>query len=360
MDLNYTDEQNLLRESLSRFLADNYSFEQRKAFQESAGTHGIWKPMSEMGLNALTLDEDQDGFGGNAVDTAIVMEELGRALVTEPYLASTVIAGSLAKLVGSGDMLNGDQTLAAALHEPGGRYNLAYVGTKAKEIGDGYNLSGQKLVVLNAPSAGVLLVTARLSGDVADKEGLALFAVEQGSAGLSIKPYVTQDGMQAGDVTLKDTPAKLLSGDAWPIIDKTNDLVNAALCAEAVGAMEELTNLTKEYLQTRQQFGRPLATFQALQFRLVDMLVAVNEARAMSLRAAMMADNDDAMVRNKAVSAAKVKICETARHVGQDAIQLHGGIGMTTEYAAGHYFKRLTMITQSFGDRDWHMKRFIG
>lgn len=358
MDLNFTEEQNLLRESLSRYLADNYSFEHRKGYLE-AGSSLVAQSLDEMGLNALTLSEDDGGFGGNSVDTAIVMEELGRALVTEPYLGSTVIGTAL--LAGKpGDVVGNGKSVAAALTEMGGRYDLNHVATKTSKNGDGYKIDGSKVMVLNATDADTVLVTARLNGDLRDQAGIGLFAVTKDAEGMSTKGYVTQDGMQAGDVDFDGVEAALLVEDAWPTIDKAFDQVNSAICAEAVGAMEAVTKLTKEYLQTRQQFGRPLATFQALQFRLVDMMVAVTEARAISLKASMLADSNDVVERNRTVSAAKVKVCEAARLVGQDAIQLHGGIGMTNEYAAGHYFKRLTMICQSFGDRDWHLKRFIG
>lgn len=358
MDLNYSEEQNLLRESLSRYLADNYSFEKRKGYVE-AGSSPTWQDLEEMGVNALTLSEEQDGFGGNSVDTAIVMEELGKVLVTEPYLGSTVIGQALLAEAKGKEAGNG-KTLAAALHEVGGRYDLNHVGTKAEKSGDGYKISGSKVVVLNASGADSVLVTARLSGDVRDQAGIGLFAVDKGAAGMSMKGYVTQDGMQAADVGFDGASAELILEDAWSCLDKAFDQINSAICAEAVGAMEAVTKLTKEYMQTRQQFGRPLATFQALQFRLVDMMVAVSEARAISLKASMLADSDDVVERNRTISAAKVKVCEAARLVGQDAVQIHGGIGMTDEYSAGHYFKRLTVICQSFGDRDWHLKRFIG
>jgi pimeloyl-CoA dehydrogenase small subunit len=370
MDFDFTEEQRLLKESVDRFIADRYEFEQRKAFAKSETGYSSdnWKQFADLGLLAIPFAEEHGGFGGGPIETMIVMEAFGRGLVLEPYFATVILGGGLLRHGGSDaqkselipKIASGDLRLAFAHGERQARYDLADVETRAKKGGAGYVLDGEKSLVLHADSADMLIVSARIGGGQRDQSGIGLFLVDANAKGVSRRGYPTQDGLRAAEISLSgvEVPAdRVLSEDALPIIERVVDEAIAALAAEAVGAMAEMHSLTVEYLKTRKQFGVAIGAFQALQHRAVDMFVALEQARSMAMFATMMSAEDDAEVRGRAVSGAKVQIGRSAKIVGQGAIQLHGGVGMTMELKVGHYFKRATMIDVLFGDADHHLAK---
>jgi pimeloyl-CoA dehydrogenase small subunit len=370
MDFEFSEEQRLLKDSVERLLKDRYDFEQRKTFMQEPGGFGRapWKHYADLGLLGLPFEEAHGGSGGGPVETMIVAEAFGRALALEPYLATVVLAGGLLRHAGSRQqrdailpkVAEGSMLLAFAHAERQARYDLADVATAAKRDGAGYVLDGRKSLVLNGDTADKLIVSARVAGNRRDRDGLALFVIDAGAPGVTRREYATVDGLRAADVTLanvKAGPEAVLgeAGKAFPAIERVADEAIAALCAEAVGAMAAMHELTLEYLRTRKQFGVPIGSFQVLQHRAVDMFVALEQARSMAMLATMMTAEPDARERRKAISAAKVQIGRSGRIVGQGAIQLHGGIGMTMEYKVGHYFKRVTAIDTTFGDADHHL-----
>ena len=367
MDFDLSDDQRLLRDSVGRLIADRYGFEaRRKHLAEPDGwSRTVWAQYAELGLLGVAFPETLGGYGGGPVETMIVMEAFGRGLILEPYLATVVLGGGLLRRLGSADqqaallprIADGSLLLAFAHLERQSRWNLADVAATARAVGGGWVVSGTKSVVLHGDVAQHLLVSARVSGGRTDRDGVGLFLVDAAGSGVSRRGYPTQDGLRAAEIVLDGaagepvgTPGAALAG-----MEAAVDAAIAALCAEAVGAMSALQELTLEYLKTRKQFGRPIGSFQALQHRAVDMLTAVEQARGMALYATMMAEEADPRERRRAITAAKAQIGRAARAVGQEAIQLHGGIGMTMEYAGGHYFKRLTMIDQMFGDAERHL-----
>jgi pimeloyl-CoA dehydrogenase small subunit len=370
MDFDLTDEQRLLQESLGRLLAETYSFDQRKGHlaQPEGWSRDLWRRYADMGLLALPFDEADGGFGGGPVDTMVVMEAFGRALALEPYLATVVLAGGLLRRAGAAaqraelvpQIAGGGLLLAFAHAEPQSRFDLADVSTAARRDGEGWVLSGRKRHVLNGGCADKLIVSARMGGDRRDREGLALFVVDTGAPGVSRRAYPTQDRRRSAEVDLDQVrvgPDALLgnAGAALPVIEQVVDEAIAALCAEAVGGMAQAHEMTLDYLKMRQQFGRPIGAFQALQHRAVDMLIQLEQARSMAMYAAIGATDPDPLERRRAVSAAKVQIGRSGKFVGGQAIQLHGGIGMTDEFQIGHYYRRLTMIDLQFGDVAHHL-----
>jgi pimeloyl-CoA dehydrogenase small subunit len=374
MDFDLSEEQRLLKESVDGLLGDAYEFEKRKAYGKEAGgwSKAMWGKFAEQGLLGLPFSEDDGGFGAGAVETAIVMEALGRALVLEPYLATVVIAGGFLRHGGSAaqkeahlaGLIEGGRTFAFAQLEKNSRYDLADVATSAKKKGDGWVIDGEKFVVLNGENADTLVVTARTKGGQRDKNGIGVFLVPGDARGVAKKGYPTQDGLHAADLTFTgvEIGANAAIGDpenALALIERVTDEARAAICAEAVGAMDESLKTTVEYLKTRKQFGVPIGSFQVLQHRAADMFVALEQARSMALFATMALDFDDPRERAKAVAAAKAQIGKSGKFIGQQAIQLHGGIGMTQEAKIGHYFKRLSMIENTFGDADYHLRRVV-
>jgi len=368
MDFDLTDEQRLLKDSVERLITDQYAFEQRKKYMaEPAGwSTTVWNQYAELGLLGLPFEEMLGGFGGGAVETMIVMEAFGRGLVLEPYFATVILGGGLLRRAGSEPLraalvpqINaGKLKLAFAHVERQSRYDLADVATTARKDGDGYVLDGAKSVVLHGDCADKLLVTARVAGSRRDRDGIGLFLVDADAAGVTRRGYPTQDGLRAAELTLSGVRVAadaVLGDNALPAIEHVVDEAIAALCAEAVGTMQAMHETTLEYLKTRQQFGRPIGSFQVLQHRSVDMLVALEQARSMAMFAAVMAAEENATERRRAIAAAKVQIGRSGKHIGQEAIQLHGGIGMTMEYNVGHYFKRMTTIDMLFGDADAHL-----
>ncbi len=372
MDFDLSEEQRLLKESVDGLLADSYDFEQRKKYGAEKGgwSKSLWGKLSEQGLLGLPFTEEDGGFGAGPVETMIVMEALGRALMLEPYLATVVLGGGFLRHGASAaqkaaylpSIIDGSKTLAFAQLEKNSRYDLADVSTTAKKSGAGWVIDGEKFVVIHGDTADTLIVTARTKGEQRDHTGIGAFLVPSNAKGVGIKGYPTQDGLRAADISFHgvEVGADAAIGDpenALPLIERVVDDARIALCAEAVGAMEESLKTTVEYLKTRNQFGVAIGTFQSLQHRGSDMFVALEQARSMSYFATMAGAFTDPKERATAVAAAKVQIGRSARFVGQQSIQLHGGVGMTMEFKIGHYFKRLTMIESLFGDADYHLRR---
>ena len=367
MDFDLNDDQRLLKDSVHRLIADTYAFESRKKMmnEPDGWSRAGWAKMAELGLLGLPFAEEYGGFGGGPVETMLLMQAFGRGLVLEPYFATVILGGKLVDSLGSPEQKKeilsavaaGTRLLAFAHVERSSRYNLADVTTTAKPDGAGYVIDGAKSVVLHGDCADQLLVTARTAGGRLDRDGIGLFLVDANATGVTRRGYRTQDGLRAAEVTFASAQATAVGdpADALPQIEHVVDRAIAALCAEAVGAMEAMQEITLDYIKTRKQFGRAIGEFQVIQHRSVDMLVAVEQARSMALYATVMADEADPGERARAMSAAKVQIGRSARHVGQECIQLHGGIAMTNEYKAGHYFKRTTMIDKLFGDADQHL-----
>jgi pimeloyl-CoA dehydrogenase small subunit len=370
MDFSFTDEQRLLKDSVERLLADRYSFEARQRFmKEPAGwSRELWHRYAELGLLGLPFEEKHGGIGGGPVETMIVMEAFGRALALEPFFATVVLGGGLLRLGATEAMraalipkiVAGDLLLAFAHMERQSRYDLADVATTARRDGAHYVLDGAKSLVIHGDCADKLIVSARLAGDRRDRDGIGLFVVDADAAGVSRRGYPTVDGLRAAEVVLSGVRVgteRILGepGEAFPLIAQVVDAAIAALAAEAVGAMAAMHESTVEYLKTRKQFGVSIGNFQVLQHRAAEMLIALEQARSMALFATMMAEEPNATERRKAIAAAKVQIGRSGRFVGQQAVQLHGGIGMTMEYKVGHYFKRVTTIDTLFGDADHHL-----
>ena len=375
MDFDLSEEQRLLKESIDRVVADAYgAFEKRREHQ--AGPHGysdaLWATYAELGLLALPFAEEDGGIGGGTVETMIVMEAIGRGLVVEPYFSTVVLGGGFLRLAGSPaqrerlipQVADGSLTMAFAQIERQSRYDLHDVATAARPDGDGWVLDGQKGVVLGGDTAGLLVVSARTSGARRDRDGVTLFLVDTTSPGVTRRGYPTQDGLRGAEIILDGVRVGATDvlggvGEGLPIMERVVDVALAALCAESLGAMEALQRDTVDYLKARQQFGVAIGSFQALQHRAADMLVAVEQARSMAMYAAMMAELPDAAERRPALAAAKVQVNRSARLVGQEAVQLQGGIAMTMEYKAGHYFKRLAMAEILFGDTDHHLRAVV-
>jgi pimeloyl-CoA dehydrogenase small subunit len=371
MDFDLSEEQRLLKESLDRLVNDRYAFEQRKNYAQGpeGWSRELWGQYAELGLLGLPFAEEYGGSAGGPVETMIAMEAFGRALALEPFFATVVLGGGFLRHGASASqcadlvpkIADGSLTLAFAQTERHSRYDLADISTTAKRDGDGWVLDGEKGVVLHGDTADKLIVTARTSGGRRDRDGVAVFIADGNAAGVSRRGYPTQDGLRAAEITLaavrvgsEDVLGE--PGGALPLIERVVDEAIAALCAEAVGAMAAMHELTVDYLKTRRQFGREIGTFQILQHRAVEMLIALEQARSMAMFGTMMASEEDAVERRNALSAAKVQIGRSSRLIGQQAIQLHGGIGMTMEYKVGHYFKRTTMIDTMFGDADHHLR----
>ncbi len=369
MDFDLSEDQRLLKESVAKLMAARYGdFEKRKGYMKHANGFdpAVWAEYAEAGILSLPFTEEQGGFGGGPVETMIVMEEMGHALAIEPYLSSIVLCGAILKY-GKAEALipeiaAGEKIVALAQIERGSRYDLNDVTLAAKADGSDYVLEGEKSVVLGGAAADYFIVSARTSGGRRDEDGITLFLVDAKSPGVSRRGYPTQDGFHAAEVSfgsVKVLAANIIGevGKGYPILARAMDEAIAALCAEAVGAMDSLVKMTVEYLKTRKQFGVAISQFQALQHRSVDMLVMLEQARSMAIYAALSVDDADAVARGNAISVAKVQIGRSAKFIGQQATQLHGGIGVTMEYKAGHYFKRLTIIEQLFGDSDYHLRK---
>ncbi len=373
MDFNFTEEQDMVRDGLSRLVREQYGAEARREVvaSEAGWRPEIWGQLAELGILGMPFSEDDGGFGGGAIDAMVVMEEFGKGLVVEPFVPTVVCAGGFLKHAGTaaqkeehiGGIVDGSQVFAFAYAEPTGRYNLADLQTTAKKDGSDYVLNGHKAVVIGAPWASHLIVTARTGGDRRDAEGISVFIVDKSASGVVTRDYVTVDGRRASEVYFENAriPADALIGEegaALPLIERVTDEAIAAQCAEACGAMKVAHAMTLEYSKQRKQFGVPIGSFQVLQHRMVDMYTEYEQSVSLTYFATLKLDAEE-RERKLAVSTAKVRIGQAAHHIGQEAIQIHGGNGMTDEYAIGHYFKRLTIFDSEFGNVDHHMKRHI-
>lgn len=372
MDFELSEEQRLLRDSIDRLLTDRYEFAQRKGYlaEPEGWSRALWRQYAELGLLGLPFAEEHGGFGGGAVETMLVMEAFGRALVLEPYLATVVLSGTALRLAGSPaqqaailpQIAEGKLVVAFAHGERQARYDLSDVLTTAKPKDGGWLLDGAKSVVVNGGDADRLVVSARSAGERSDPEGISLFLVDAAANGVARRAYPMRDGTRAAEISLSgvEVGADALLGlpsKAFPVIERVVEAGIAATAAEAVGAMEAMHAMTLEYLKTRQQFGRPIGQNQALQHRSAEMLIALEQGRSMAMLATISLDDPDAAARAHHISMAKVGVGQAARFVSQNAIQLHGGIGMTEEYAVGHYFRRVMVIEHSFGDTAHHLSR---
>jgi pimeloyl-CoA dehydrogenase small subunit len=370
MNFALSEEQRLMQDSLGRLLQKSYSFEHRKQYQGSTTgwSRELWRQYADLGLLALPFDERYGGLSGTPVETMIVMEQFGRAITLEPYMATVVLAGGIIRHAGSEQqkqqliekIVDGSMTLALAHQEDDARYDLKSVGATARQVDGVWRLNGRKSFALHADSADTLVVTARVSGDRSDKNGIALFLVDASAAGVGIEGYRTHDGQRAAAISLDSVSADANAvigtpGKMYPVLERVYQEAIAATCAEAVGAMAELHETTVDYLKQRRQFGVPIGSFQALQHRAAEMFIALEQARSMAMFATIMSSNDDDDARAQAISAAKVQIGRSGRWIGEQAVQLHGGIAIAMEFKAGHYFKKLTMLDQFLGSADHHL-----
>jgi alkylation response protein AidB-like acyl-CoA dehydrogenase len=359
MDFDFTDDQEMLRDTVRRWVERGYDFERRRGIVKAGGfSREAWQEIADLGIGGLQVPEAQGGLGLGPVDAMVVLEELGRGLVLEPYAAVALVATSLLKASADAaaasrlqGIAEGQQIVVLAQEERRSRYRLSYVETKATRAGDAWSVSGTKIVVPAGAAADAFIVSARVSGAVDDGNGVALFLIAKDALGVQVHPYPTQDGASGADLVLTGAAATLLvdAGAALPALEQAADIGIAALCAEAVGAMDKLVAITVEYMNTRKQFGVTLATFQALRHRIADVKMQLELARSMSYYATLKLGEEPA-ARRRALAQAKVQLGTSMRFVGQQCIQLHGGIGVTDEYAASHYFKRLTVIEMTFGD----------
>ena len=374
MDFNFSSEQEQLRDTVNRLIEREYEFnKQRHAIIHSAAGYSekVWASMAEIGVLGIGIDEAHGGFGGNAIDTMIVMEALGRSLVVEPYLATVVLGANLIQLAGSDaqkssllpQIVAGNLKLAFAYSETGTRYDLKRIATVARKEGAGYVLNGEKIIVLHGNIADKIIVSVATAGALHDGQGMALFLVDAKTSGLNITGYRTIDNQRAANLHFDNVRVSAdamlgSSEDNLAIVEQVMDIATTALIAESVGAMEALQKSTLEYLKTRRQFGVPIGKFQALQHRMVDMLMYVEQSRSMAYLAAVKVQSNDVAERQRVVSAAKNAIGRYGRLIAQEAVQMHGGMGITDELSASHYFRRLTAIGATFGDADHHLSRF--
>ena len=370
MDFNFKEEQLQFADALKRWVTKDYGFEERKKIIHSASgvSDAAWSTLAELGMTALPVPEEQGGFNGSAVDMLVVMQELGRGLVVEPYLA-TVLGAHFLKLGGAHGALleqvaGGELKLACALLEKQSRHDLADIATTATTSAGGFVLNGTKTVVVHGGQAGMLIVSARSSGEQRVREGVSLFVVPAQAEGVAVTDYRTLDGQRAATIVFTNVQVgadALLGaeGKGWDLLDHGADYGATLLCAEALGAMEAIFGATLDYLKTRTQFGAPIGKFQALQHRMADMYIHLEQARSMAILAAVKMASEDAVERRRTVSAAKFRVGQALKFVGQQAVQLHGGMGVTDELPAAHHFKRLTMIEVSLGDSDHHLQRFM-
>lgn len=372
MDFSLTEEQTLLQDSVLRFVQDEYEFEKRRKILNSDDgfSRNHWKTFAELGWLAMPFPEEMGGIDGTAIETMVVMGGIGKGLVLEPYLPTVILAGGLIKEAGTaaqqeeliGGIVEGALMMAFAYAEPQGRYDLADIATTAKKEGNDYVLNGTKCVVLGGPSASKFIVSARTSGAQRDNSGISLFLVDDNVAGLSRRNYRTVDGSAASEVVLSGVkvPASALigvEGQALGAIEKIIDEATLAVCAEAVGIMEVIYQSTVEYAKTREQFGTPIGSFQALQHRMVEMFMEAEQSKSL-LYLACMKCAGGAGDASKVIAGLKAKVGAAGRFVGQQSIQIHGGMGMTDEMAISHYFKRLTMINTLFGSVDHQLRKF--
>ena len=374
MDFNFTEEQSMVRDTVASFLQDKYDFETRRKIvaSESGWRADYWQAFAEeLGILGASFSEELGGLGGGAIDNMIIIEEFGKALVIEPYLGTVVIGGGFMKHSGYANaasviegIVAGTTTIAFAYAEPQGRYTWSDLKTTAKKDGSGWILNGHKAVVIGAPFASHLVVTARTGGSQREASGVSVFLIDKSLPGVVTRDYPTVDGGRASEVYFENVsiPADALIGEegaGLPLVEKVIDEATAASLAEGVGVLRKLHEGTLDYAKQRKQFGRAIADFQVLQHRMVDMFIELEQSVSMTYMSTIKLEESDAE-RAKAVSAAKVRIGRALKFVGQNAIQIHGGMGMTDELAIGHYFKRGTIIEGLFGSVDHHLRRYEG
>jgi len=364
MDFSYSEEQQMLQDSVSRFVQDKYSFDDRRKIVDAEQGYDIshWQMFAELGWLSIPFAEQYGGFGGSASDVMVVMQQFGKGIVVEPFIATTVLSGRILQACDQPELIeqiiDGSKQFAFAYAEAGSRFKLNYVKTEAEKIGDGYVLNGSKAVVLNGGDADHIIVSARTQDESENPDGISLFLVNAGAQGLSTINYKNVDGHGAAEVILNQTPAALLGEQhqALPVIEDALRWATLAVCAEAIGIMETLLRKTIDYTSTRQQFGRPLSKFQALSHRMAEMFIETEQAKSIVMMATINMDQSEDVIRS--VSAAKSRVGKAAKKVGQEAVQLHGGIAVTEEFDVGHYFKRLTTIESLFGSSDYHTQIF--
>ncbi len=370
MDFSLSEEQKLIKQQVEKFVQNDYSFDRRNKIlkMDEGFDRAIWKQFADLGWLGIPFSEEDGGFGGGPIETSLLMEAFGNGMVVEPYLSTVVLAGNAVAFAGSaeqkaqllGGIVSGDLLMSLAYAEAKSGYNLAYVTTTAKKSANAYSLTGEKIVVLGGQSANTFIVSARTSNSIADEAGISLFLVDAKAAGVSIKGYKTMDGGRAANVSFNNAPAQLLGqeGQGFAVLERVIDFATVAACAQALGEMESSFKKTLEYVKVREQFGKAIGSFQVIQHRMVDMFTQTETSRSMLIMAGMRVSSANAQERKKAVSAAKVYIAQKARALAQDAVQLHGGIGMTEELDIGHYFRRLTLFCSIFGSTNYHLQRF--
>ncbi len=373
MDFSLSEEQKLIKDAVEKFVRNDYSFETRNKIvaSEDGLDRGIWKQFGELGWLGVSFSEEVGGFGGGAIETNIMMEAFGYGMVVEPYLATIVLGGNALALGGTdahkqnvlSKVIEGETLLALAYAEKESGYMLSDVATKAEKSGDGFAINGEKTVVLGGAWADQVIVATRTSGEQRDEQGISLFLVDTKAKGVSVNAYQTMDGARGANIKFEnvsvsadDLVGELDSG--YALLDKVIDSGIAAACAEALGGMAAANDKTLAYMKTREQFGVAIGSFQVIQHRMVDMFMAVESSRSMVTMVALKLGSVDVTERKKAVSAAKVYLGQNARYCAQEAVQLHGGIGMTEELDIGHYFRRLTLFCSLFGSTDHHLDRF--
>ena len=372
MDFSLSEEQQLLKDSITQFVDKDYLFDvrQKNIKSELGYSSDFWKTFADLGWLGMPFSEADGGYDGGPIDLMVIMESLGRGLVVEPYIPNVVLAGGLISRLGNEEqktnflpkIISGEIQMSLAFAEPQSRFNLSDVITTAKKDGENYILDGYKAVVMNGPSSDTLIVVARTSGTQLEEKGLSLFLVDPSAKGVSLRNYSNVDGSKASEVTLEGVEVSTSSllgdeGNIYSVLEEVIDLATLAISAEAVGIMEKMNEITLEYTKTREQFGETLSSFQALQHRMVDTFMAYEQTKSLLLMcAAKLTDKaDDAM---KAVSALKYQVGIAAKQVGEESVQLHGGMGVTDETNIGHFFKRLTTIRAIFGNTDYHLKRY--
>jgi alkylation response protein AidB-like acyl-CoA dehydrogenase len=374
MDFNFSEEQQLLADTVQRFVREHYTFEKRREILNSkeGWSRELWSEIAGLGLTGVNVPEEHGGLGGGPVETMLVMNSIGEALVLEPYLSAAVLTPALLTRLEDAKaaqellplVASGERIIVVAHQEPNTRGELNHVTTRAEKSGDGYVLDGHKAVIAHGGAADELLVTARTSGAAGDAEGVSVFRVDPKAQGVKVTSYRTFDGQRAADIELKGVKVGAsqrigAEGKAYSAVEAAHQIALSAICAEAVGIMKAVNAATLEYTKNRKQFGQPIAKFQVLQHRMADMFIQSEQATSMSYLAAIKCVDPDPLERRKALSAAKVVIGQAGRFIGQQAIQLHGGMGMTDELMVSHHFKRLTAIDLTFGDVDFHTQQFI-
>jgi len=372
MDFTFNEEQTMIQSQVEQFVQKEYDWETRQELSNSDLGFGDknWKTFAELGWLGISISEDSGGFGGSSIETMLIMEEFGKGLVVEPFLETIVMSSSLLDKHGTEEqkaevlsaVINGDMHLALAYAEPQSRFNLSDVVTEAKADGKNFILNGFKSVVMNGPSANKIIISARTSGKQLDNNGISLFLVDSDTKGLTRTDYKTVDGRKASDINLENVSVsnKCLIGsldEGFDILDQAIDRSILAISAEAVGAMEVLYKTTVEYTKTREQFGTPIGKFQVLQHRMVDMFMEYEQCKSL-LYMSTMKNEEGADDAKKAISGLKYQVGKAGKFVGQQSVQLHGGMGVTDELNVGHYFKRLTTIGTIFGNADFHLKQY--